>query len=83
MSRLLSPPRWTPPMPPVAKTAMPAAAATIIVAATLLARLGGAQLPAALASGLAAAALTIASEHAVRPDLSPGLVAAAPGPVAA
>jgi len=54
-----------------------------LVAATLLARLGGAALPAALASGLAAAALTIASEHAVRPDLSPGLVAAAPGPVAA
>ena len=54
-----------------------------LVAATLLARLGGAPLPAALASGLAAAALTLASEHAVRPDLSPGLVAAVPGPVAA
>ena len=50
-----------------------------LVAATLLARLDGATLPAALARGLAAAALTIASEHSVRPDLSAALVAAAAG----
>jgi pseudouridine kinase len=54
-----------------------------LVAATLLARLGGLKLAAALARGLAAAALTIASEHAVRPDLSPAMVAAALGPAAA
>jgi len=54
-----------------------------LVAATLLARLGGLRLAAALARGLATAALTVASEHAVRPDLSPTLVAGALAPGAA
>jgi len=54
-----------------------------LVAATLLARRGGLSLPAALARGLAAAALTIASEHSVRPDLSEALIADAQGPRAA
>ncbi len=54
-----------------------------LVAATLLARLGGLKLAAALGRGLAAAALTIASEHAVRPDLSEAMIAGAPGPQAA
>jgi hypothetical protein len=39
MSKLVSAPRCTPPMPPVAKTRMPASAATIIVAATVVAPL--------------------------------------------
>jgi len=37
MSKLRSAPRCTPPMPPVANTRMPAIAATIIVAATVVA----------------------------------------------
>ena len=37
MSKLAAAPRCTPPMPPVAKTGMPASAATIIVAATVVA----------------------------------------------
>ena len=37
MSKLDSAPRWTPPMPPVAKTSMPARRAQIIVAATVVA----------------------------------------------
>ena len=36
MSKLCSAPRWTPPMPPVAKTLMPASAAASIVAATVV-----------------------------------------------
>ena len=36
MSRLSSPPRWTPPMPPVANTRMPARCAAIIVAETVV-----------------------------------------------
>jgi hypothetical protein len=34
--KVCSAPRWTPPMPPVAKSGMPAAAAAIIVAATVV-----------------------------------------------
>ncbi len=37
MSNVVDAPRWTPPMPPVAKTRMPAAAAAIIVADTVVA----------------------------------------------
>ena len=37
MSSVSSTPRWTPPIPPVAKTAMPARCAAIIVAATVVA----------------------------------------------
>ena len=37
MSKLVSAPRCTPPMPPVTKTSMPAIAAQIIVAATVVA----------------------------------------------
>ncbi len=37
MSKFLSAPRWAPPMPPVAKICIPASAATIIVAATVVA----------------------------------------------
>ena len=36
MSKLFSAPLWTPPMPPVANTLMPASAAAIIVAATVV-----------------------------------------------
>ena len=36
MSRVCSTPRWTPPMPPVAKTRMPARRAQIMVAATVV-----------------------------------------------
>ena len=36
MSKVVSAPRCTPPIPPVAKTAMPARAATAIVAATVV-----------------------------------------------
>ena len=36
MSKLVSAPRWTPPMPPVAKTSMPARRAQIMVAATVV-----------------------------------------------
>jgi len=37
MSKVDSAPRWTPPMPPVAKTRMPATWAQIMVAATVVA----------------------------------------------
>ena len=37
MSKFSSAPRWTPPMPPVAKTWIPTDLATIIVAATVVA----------------------------------------------
>jgi len=37
MSKLSAAPRCTPPMPPVTKTSMPARAAQIIVAATVVA----------------------------------------------
>ena len=37
MSMVVSAPRWTPPMPPVAKTRMPASSAIIMVVATVVA----------------------------------------------
>jgi len=54
-----------------------------LVGATLLARLGGLRLADAVGRGLAAAALTVASEQSVRPDLPAALAAAAPDPRAA
>ncbi len=63
--------------------ALPAAPATVrdvtgagdaLVAATLLQRARGVPLAAALRTGLRLAALTAASEHAVRPDLSAALL---------
>jgi pseudouridine kinase len=64
----------------VSLPAMPAAvrdvtgAGDALVAATLFRRAQGASLPAALRAGLHLAALTAASDRAVRPDLSPALL---------
>ena len=71
MSKLASAPRWTPPMPPVAKTSMPASRAQIIVAATVVAPVQ----PSASATARSARESLRTSRAAARASSSRGLEA--------
>jgi len=59
---------------PSARTRDVTGAGDALTAAALLGRVQGLALGQALRRGLAAAALTVESEHSVRPDLSPALI---------